>query len=289
MKYAIKFYRGCETLSKADEVIIQYIEKDPELINFAQEKIDAGQRLVVDITGYVEDYSDSLDIFKATFTAHPNFAIKLSNNQNVVDLAEMNIPFFFCEGVDSYDILTEYIQMGVSDVYITNELGFDLENVHIVCQKNAVNIRVIPNMVQSRANGINNFTKFFIRPDDISFYDDLVDICEFAGLLNRQPVLYDIYTSEKWLGNLNELILGLKCEIDNKTIMPYFGSCRTSCQKRCNLGKCNICETIKNVSSTLQEKNIEIRKRKNERKVNEEIVQNESVSVALNNGSISKE
>lgn len=266
MNYAIKYYIGCRTLPKADEIIIKYTHETDELIKFAQEEINENQRLVVDLNEFntEEKLSDSLKIFIAAMEVHKNFALKTTiEDKNIVDYAESNIPFFVMETVDCWDELTHQIGLGVSDVYIVNEFGFYLPKISQYCHDMGVKVRAYPNVAQSRtsAPNINSFTKFFIRPEDIFIYEEMIDTFEFFGPLDKQPVLYDIYSQERWLGKLNEIILGLDNEIDNMTIAPYFGESRRACEKRCAYGRCNVCNSIASLAAVLESKNIKMKKK----------------------------
>ena len=104
-------------------------------------------------------------------------------------------------------------------------------------------------------------------------YEDLIDIYEFFGPLDKQDVLYDIYSTSRWLGDLNNIILGLDESIDNLTIVPHFGQARTGCNKRCAYNSCNICGMVKEVADSLKSKDIGM---KHERRINAEALQNDS-------------
>ncbi len=261
MKFAIKYYKGCRTLSKADEIIIQYKEKSTSLLDFVQ-KYNENQRIIADIT-QLENIEDNLDIFEAAHKVHPQFAILLSKEQGYVDFAENGIPFFFIEGASCLDDLMGITRLGVSDIYIMNELGFNLENVSSYCHSLNIKVRVYPNVAQSSTKfDVDNFTKFFIRPDAVRLYSKYVDTMEFFGPLDKQPVLYDIYNDERWLGNLNEIIIGLKDPIDNQTLMPYFDMTRINCRKICSMERCSTCSAAKNFGKTLETRGIGIRRKK---------------------------
>ena len=62
MKFAIKFYQGCRTLKKADEIIIRYNEKSASLIDFIQKWVEH-QRIIVDITKLETPIEECLTIF----------------------------------------------------------------------------------------------------------------------------------------------------------------------------------------------------------------------------------
>lgn len=290
MKFAIKFYKGCRIEREADELIIQYKEKNPNLIKFVQER-DSNQRIVIDVTE-LADIEDNLSILAAARQAHPQFAVLVSQDQNFFIFEEEEIPFFFLEGASNLGELEGILRVGVSDIYITNDLAFNLKNVSAYCHNQGVQVRVYPNVAQSSTRlFIEPLTKFFIRPDAVRVYEPYVDVFEFFGPLDRQPVLYDIYKDERWLGQLNEVILDLDKEIDNQTIVPYFDVLRTNCKRECGLDMCGVCLAVEKLGKTLQTKEIGIRKKKanegNEYKVDEISLSAESVAVETDIGELS--
>lgn len=262
MKYAFRFFTESSCKDLADEIIIKYFTKSVELIDFAK-NLNEKQRLVVNITE-LKNKEDSLNIFKGAVAAHPNFALLTSiEDKNIIDYSEENIKFFFVEGAGTIDELLGQIRSGVSDIYIINELGFSLGKVAPMCHDKGIQIRVYPNVAQSSSKfPIDTVKKFFIRPEDLDAYEKYVDVYEFFGPLEKQDVLYSIYKDEKWLGDLNLLILGLEEHLPSYAVLPSFGQFRSECGKRCgyNPNSCNICGILANVSKELEEKNIGIRK-----------------------------
>lgn len=262
MKYSINFYRDFRHMEEIDEIIITYKDKNAEVLNFLK-TVSENQRVILDITK--DDnitIEKNLGIFYAAKKIHKNIAIKMAlcHRSAAIDLYEENISFFFDVFVDKWDTLISFIKMNVSDVYIVNELGFELKNVSKVCKDANVNIRVFPNVAQTSSK-IDNFDMlkaFFIRPEDIYAYEPYVDVCEFFGPLDRQSVLYEIYKSEKWLGDLQELIIGLNFSIGSRTILPCFGEERVNCGKKCYYGQCIICDKIKTISSQLKEAGVDL-------------------------------
>lgn len=265
MKYCINFYRDFRYKEDIDEVIIKYKDKNIEVLDFLK-TIPQKQRIILD-TSREKDFclEKNLGIFIEAKKIHKNIAIKLSQNQKdnfieFVNLYDNNIDFFFDTFVDSWDTLMSYVKLSVSDVYIVNELGFELENVSKVCKDNKIRIRVFPNVAQvsSKVDNLDKLKSFFIRPDDIEVYEKYIDICEFFGPLDRQSVLYEIYRDKRWLGDLGELIIGLDKSVNNKTILPYFGRERINCNKKCYYGQCIICDKIAAVASQFDKAGIEI-------------------------------
>lgn len=264
MKYAINFYTTCRTLPVADEIIIKYGEESgqEDLPRFASE-IPEEQRLVVNICMLTAEDHD-LELFQAAAAAHKNIAFMVAYDQNIhQDLYDLNLKYFFIDPISNLDDFMGVINLGVTDIYVTNELGFFLEKISPICKKKDIAIRVYPNVAQST----NKFTtpgikKFFIRPEDVELYEQYVDVLEFWGPIDKQPVLYDIYHDGRWQGNLQDLILGLDEEIDNMKIMPAFGESRTCCRKKCAYGQCHICDNIKSAAEALEIKGIKLKRKK---------------------------
>lgn len=287
MKYSINFHRDFRYMDKIDEIIITYKNKNAEVLKFL-ETVPEQQRVILDACGEDIEITKNIDIFSAAMLKHKNTVVKISMTQRsmCVDLFEAHIPYFFGDFVDKWDTLISFIKLGVTDVYIVNELGFELKNISKVCKKNNVKIRVFPNVAQtsSKIDNLNKLKAFFIRPEDIYVYESYVDVCEFFGPLDRQSVLYEIYTKGKWLGDLRELIVGLGFSIGSRTILPCFGEERVNCGKKCYYGQCIICDKIMTISNQLKEAGVELVVKKdkdidNEHEVIEEHNADETESV----------
>lgn len=259
MQYAIRFYQNCRVLPKADEVIVRYDSRNPRIIDFVEKEEYAEKRIILD-TKYNIENSDCIEIYDAVHKVHPNMAVMIYEVEDMPLLKERNIPFFFRHGVSSLDHLKSMIDAGVSDVYVINEYGFMLPKISKLCHDNNVKVRVYPNVAQSAYDNYDdNIRKFFIRPSDVHFYEEYVDVFEFYGSIGKQSVLFDIYNDEKWLGYLNEVILELSpTEIDERTIVPYFSEARLKCEKRCTFGKCDVCGVVESLANVLKSKELGI-------------------------------
>ncbi len=281
MKYGIQYHRDFRYLDSVAEVIIVYDKFKIGLLDFLKTREDE-QRIVVDAGG-VDYESMDYDIIIAAKQIHPNLTIKVDSGieSAILDrFKEAELDFFFCNFIDTWDKLISVIKTGVSDVYITNELGFELDEVSLICKENNVKVRVFANVAQtsSHMKNLDTIKFFYIRPEDVFIYDDYVDVIEFFGPKTRQSVLYDIYTNGRWLGDLKDLILGLDVSAYSKHIVPYFGSRRVRCRKQCNQNQCCLCDGILELAKELQEKGIEIgiereREKVDESELNEQIMQ----------------
>ena len=260
MKYSIKFYNGCRVLKDVDEISIIYSEKDAQLLKFAKKYKNA--RIVADCTALPQDsFIESLEIFE-TASKNFDFAVKIDFSQKdfIPNLKENAIKYFFVNKANTLDKLVGFIDLGVSDVYVADELGFYLAEIAQRCHDHGVSVRVYPNVAQSSsATKGDTFKYFYIRPEDVDIYEPYVDYMEFFGSIDRQSVLFKIYKEGQWLGSLNTLILGLEKEIPNTCIVPYFGQARVGCRKRCLSNQnCEVCNNIIGLAEVLENKDFGI-------------------------------
>ena len=256
MKYCMLYDNRSRYLRNADEIILKYQHKTSEIIEhigtYKQEK-----RVILNV--YLLDNETLLDckeIFAAVAERHPNMAILGEVTQAGV-LTELGLPFFFANIVDTWDKLHAFINCGVSDVYIGNEFGFSLKKIAPVCKEHNVNVRVFPNAAQTSSHMLKpTMNSFYIRPEDLKYYEDLVDVVEFFGPIEKQDVFFKIYSTRRWLGKLNLIILGLEDaeDVKNTIFLECFGAVRTNCDKRCSYSKgCNMCTRFISINKTIDE------------------------------------
>lgn len=267
MKYCMNYYKENKKLSQADEINIKYDKNELYIIDFLKENI--GKRINICLT--IDDLFDLksknntlLFSIKEKLT-DANYSIRFPKyiNNPCDDLIqrckENNIDFFFDEYITDWDKLYGFIKLGVSDIYIVEEMGFSLAKISSIAKENNVKVRVFPNVAQSSFNGTPAITKFFIRPEDIKFYSQYVDIFEFYGYMDKEETYYDIYTSGEWFGDLNEIIINFNSSLDNRCVVDYFANTRANCDKKCLKNRpCNLCERCYDLAKTLHDHAIAI-------------------------------
>jgi len=182
---------------------------------------------------------------------------------------EKGIKFFLNQAPANWDEFQDMINIGVSDIYITNELGFSLKTIRQIADKHNFKIRTIVNHIGNNGwfNTLDPIRSFFIRPEDMSLYDTLVDTFEFMSIQDdrkRYETLYKIYNKDKkWFGNLAEIIVGLEAKIDSRTLHSTFARYRLDCGKKCyKNSQCQLCNRFVNLSNALVEKNLIIKEKK---------------------------
>ena len=251
METAIRYYKNCRVLPQAAEIILRYNETH-ETLKDSFDDFTQEQRIVLDVTEYPSVLNDELKIWREAAQTHPKFAVMLSKKQEYIlpDLSELNIDYFFNVKIDTLDKLRYFMNLGVSDVYICNELGFVLAEIGVYCHKNNVKVRVYPNIAQSSYKSTvptDDLYKFFIRPEDIDRYEPYVDVIEFYTdriCMDKQSVLFEIYKQKSWTGGIKDIILNFSLDINNAYFVPLFTESRLNCRKRCVYGKCHICDRV---------------------------------------------
>lgn len=253
MKYCVDYFNHIQGLNNADEYTIKYNKQNDALITFLQKNQNKTINLAIEEKLNDADYQ-TLKVIYNTFS---NFKLRFEqyNTDEIEDIVECGIPFFFANRVNNWDLYLGLISLGVTDIYIVEDMCFDLERVSAIAKKEDIQLRTYANVAQSAWADSDGIKKFWIRPEDIEIYEKYIDVVEFFGNPQQCGVLLNIYKNNKrWFGPLEEIIIGLKHPIDSKYIVPEFAEKRVSCQKQClKGGKCRICDRVVELSKVLEE------------------------------------
>jgi hypothetical protein len=256
-------------MDEIDEIFIQYKSNNEALEKFIEKFKEKRILIKLSFEDLVEfiDSSIQVDFIKAVIDKYEaNVAIILpeyefDGSRKVFDIfKEKEIPVFFSTMVHSWDVLTGLADMGVSDIYIVEELGFELVNAAAVLHERGIQIRCYPNVAQSAHPNVPDIKKFFIRPEDVERYARYVDVFEFYG--DNNNLYYKIYAKDKkWFGDLSEIIFNFNKSLDSRCVVTQFAEVRSRCGKKCMKGSpCKICEKVDRLAETMQENGLYFRK-----------------------------
>lgn len=266
MKYCLDYYgQHLELFHQVDEINIDLSHiKDLKELEFFCEKYKQ-QRINLCINDY-EDAVNNNSLyfafdFQQKFQTSYYIVIRLPQITTVCkDIKEKypNAKLFFKVHIVDWDTLLYYLDFGVTDVYIAEAMGFELDKISTIVHDKGTLIRVFPNVAQSACSETAGILKFWIRPEDTEVYEQYIDTYEFFGDEEKQKIYYEIYKNDKqWWGNLKEIIIGLNTDINNMTILPRFAQKRIRCNRQCMKdNKCHMCYNILNLSKTLEEHNL---------------------------------
>ena len=266
MKYSCHYSNKNSSILEFEEVIINYDFENIEIIQYLEEhKQQRTILLIRDIQSFIDkQFYTLLNAIKLKGINY-NFAVLFYDigrfepiNSNLIEAARnLEVDYFFGKVASTFDQLNYLISLGVSDVYITEELGFYCKEVADICHQANISVRAFPNVGQSSAPNTPALKKFFIRPEDVHSYEKYIDVLEFWGPDSRSGIYLKIYQRGVWFGNLDQLILDLGEEIDSKRILPIFGQQRANCHRKCAQGKkCTICNQIVKLSHSFEDKGI---------------------------------
>lgn len=275
MNYCFHYIKSIRDYSKVQEIAIEYLGQHKALKNFIKNNPDKRIILQVkDIQTFMEQHLESaiaavIDDTQGNITLCLDIQVPAREiDKEIIDyldiLNEMDIAYFFNHIITDTEKLNYYLELGVSDVYIAERLGFELSAVKAVCRRYKVTVRAFPNVAQiSREEKDNPLQAFFVRPDDVEYLSRYIDVLEFWGPLDRQETYLKIYQQGYWYADLRALIIGLDDSLDNKGILPTWGIIRANCHRDCLKGKhCRSCETLSRISTKFADQSIMIKHKK---------------------------
>lgn len=158
-------------------------------------------------------------------------------------LQEANIKYYWGHTIVSFEELQACCTSGVCYALISSQVAFSLK----VAKSYGVPLRVVPNRASLRyLPQVTDLKTFFIRPEDLSLYEEYIDTIEFAfdSLLEERTCL-NIYKNKKtWAGHIKFLIKNIPIDFHNQGLPEEFGQIRLNCGQRCLTGgRCNFCGT----------------------------------------------
>lgn len=178
--------------------------------------------------------------------------------------------FYFYEGqpARSFKELAGLVGLGVTDVYVADDLCYCLKDVRDYCHERGVRVRVVLNIVACSLISPSDRTIFFWRPNDIDLAALYFDVAEFdCGNLEtydfkKMKALYRIYFEDRsWVGNLQEIIPDLPFEVYNKSLVDEFNSRKVNCRCRCVSANspCRKCQQFLDIADSLGKSDLAFR------------------------------
>lgn len=260
---------------------------------FYKELIDAADEFDIAVNDSHKGYFEKLVTFCKTYPekrvnihwksrlgVDPSDAKKLSSEVdnayfclNLVDLPkteafrENGVKFYFCQelSASNFSRLKSLIEFGATDVYINDDLCYNLDIVSAYCRERGVRIRWVLNRVQNTLVCGKQYTVAFIRPNNMQDYSKYIDVGEFDC---GSPENYDFktakvyyrcwYKKHDWFGNLQEIIHSLPFELYNAALPHGAFSRKQNCRLKCvsENSPCNRCQLECELSTGLAMKNI---------------------------------
>lgn len=196
----------------------------------------------------------------------PNVAVRLDQTQGnfVSFIQECGIKFFFDYDykMNSFCRLYDALELGVSDVYILEDLCYRLPQVRELCSLYGAQIRLVANSISSFTSGRGtDITAPWFVPENYDVLQQYYDVIEFE-LFNswqRFDALYKIWIEDKcWDNNLKFINFELKIDIPGDSFMPEVCEYKMTCGHRCveRQAHCRKCEQMLSFAQDMAKKKL---------------------------------
>lgn len=240
MKFSLSNRQEHVYLAKADEIRVAW--RDRRSIADLAEKYPKAK---INLTRFYTDMTDdpAIDwkqLNELKILSHDNFILGLSSPDEMLVAQSKGYNFYYLDAVRTYQELRQLKQLGVCRVRVGAPLFFELEKVSTV----GIPIYAIANIANSDLQFCNSdgVIGTWIRPEDVSLYEQYIDLIEFRGTLSQEQALYRIYTRGAWSSDLRYIILDLDYDGVNRMIPPSLAEARIKCGQRCQEnGACKLC------------------------------------------------
>ena len=243
MKYSLSW--RSDNWKQADEVVCPANQ-----LGFILKDIQPNQRLVI-----VRARTDIDDIMKY-IPENIDYTIRCTDIWTY-KLVSRNYKAYIDAPVTDWETFHIYQELGVTDIRIDGPLCFCGEALS-KARESGVKIRAkIGFYGFERANRKLTPNTFFIRPEDISIYEDAIDIIEFPDEDKKGEVLFRIYTEMGcFTDNLNILYGRFDGydDIRNTLFSDIFALRRYNCKQRCldpAASPCHYCFTEFNIVKSI--------------------------------------
>ena len=259
---AIPFKMNYELNDKAQEFNI-YFDPDKNNFNTLIEFIQEYKDKRIDI-----EYRNGIDVKTASALAKvgDNVAFRL-HGEDVLKtdaLKSRGCKFFFDStvAVTNWITLKRFVEtVGVTDVYVADDLVYELDNVRDYCTKNGVSMRCVINRVPiTEKLKQGSYIAPMYRPQDVPFLETVYDVAEFdCGTpcdFKKLSVMYRVYIEKKnWYGQLGELNPDFDgVDVPCPDIMDGLAEKRSKCALRClRGGSCRTCKLVTDTARSLRD------------------------------------
>ena len=245
MKYCVSARQPYSVLELADEIIVNYSDKD-KIFDFIEKLPD--KSIILHYTpGDVLDIS-LWKMYDEKFKG--GFCVACHSLSDVDLFNENGIKWYWPYPITSFYELQMVLRLGPSQIVLGAPLFFSLSVVSNCAPE--VKKRIVVN--KAKPNYVPAVGRFeaivgqWVRPEDVAAYEPYIDVMEFDCVgehpLKKEETLLHIYKENKfWPGNLNLLIDDLNINVDNRAIPNEFGERRINCEQRCERGgSCHFCD-----------------------------------------------
>lgn len=239
MKYSLSSRQTSEYLKKCDEIRVMFNDK-----NIIFDLVERYPNKQITLTKYYI-HKDSIIDWKEIETfntlAQGNFIFGVSFMEELAECKKRGIKCYYLEPIRTFRELRGLKTLNVAYAIIDAPLFFQMDKVKAI----GVPVRVTANLaVRELLPYADGVPGPWIRPEDVSMYEEYIDMIEFAKTtLDEEKALYRIYAEQKkWPGDLGMIIKDLNHIGANRMIPSTLTEKRLNCGQKCQeTGHCHLC------------------------------------------------
>ena len=273
MQYCVRYYQGAD-LSAASELNLenQGNASMEAFVNFCKAHPDQRVNMVLTNSNACKEFfkRGGGKILNSIMEESPNTKIALQlyathlmpktwtpTQELLEDLKNLKCPYYFgfvCVDIEDLHYLAS---LGASEVYIGGELGFKTHMTRRAANQFNLRLRAIPNyIIQAPRLAVPALKQFFVRPEEVRYYEDDIDIFDLYCGNHSPEVILQAYQEQKWYGSVNLIIPNIIPHFDTKHSLPVLHY-RAQCGRSCLYGSgCSICDSAVSIASLLEKKEI---------------------------------
>lgn len=222
------------------------------IFQFIKDNLDKRYNITISDSKNI-DYNKIIEQIEFVKNITNDYTVECGSAPLLFSLIDVGYNAYLRFPVQDWETFSNLKAAKVSDIYIDGPLGFQcdtLEKAH-----DGVKIRVSPTVSANAAlNTGSNATSFFIRPEDLYLYDEVIDMIDFKidNDQEKEKALYEIYRRGTFNFDLNDLIEHLNISTPNSFIRREFGQNRLNCGMRCRspASHCHFCQTTLTLANT---------------------------------------
>lgn len=207
---------------------------------------------------------------------HNDLHVCLTNSADVLaidQLKNLGIKYYFDSNFPAYNntTLDMLVNFGVSDLYVTDDLCYNIDDVSKECYDKGIRLRCVLNRIPSTSAFKKSDPRAIIfRPEDIDLLAQYYDTFEFdCGPTNQYDwhkfnvLMRAFFEQKSWYGDLSEINDDLGFTAYNPTLTKEFFRFKYNCRRRCSTdsSSCHRCENYLDISKMLYEHGAQISNR----------------------------
>ena len=247
---------------------------------------DKNKNSVEKLLDFIDKYKDHrINIsFAGSFPIGVISAVhKVSNNTYIrlttehfpycEQLKEEGYRFFFDSSYPAYNLATLdcLIEVGVTDIYPSDDLLYNLKETKAYCDSHNVGMRLVLNSIPATTfDRGTNYKSQIYRPQDRKFLDEYFTVYEFACGRPYDWAKFDVlyrawFVREGWNGDLSEINDDLELPFPNLQVLLDLTMEKAKCGRKCNQRNnaiCNKCSSYITLAQDLVDKGVYLRENK---------------------------